>query len=153
MALQSGVLKKEWTREYQMAVLKPEKNASNYTIYHRDESGSPNFQYIPNDGVTNCLAKSINLCREILKHPKASEGLTNQAGMYVSIPGHPADPRKMKTLADAFLQMVDERFPNVFVDDSLQSLNTGGGHWRFPFTGTFRTSDQYIFLNGTVSEE
>ena len=153
MSLERAFPKSKWDSPFSRAVLQEEQNASDYTIYHRDESGKPDFQYKPKHGMTTCVVKSIKICQAILKHSKPSGGLANLAKIYFNYRGHSTDPRRMKEYADTFLEMVQTRFPIVFVDDSLKNPDNWGVHWRNPFTGDFKTSDQSICLNGTVSQK
>lgn len=151
MSLERTFPKSKWDSPFSRAVIQEEQDAFDFTIYHRDESGKPDFQYKPKDGMTTCVVKSIKIGQMILKHSKASDGLANLAKIYFSHKGRSTDPRRMKEHADTFLEMVQTRFHIVFVDDSLKNPDNWGVHWRNAFTGDFKTSDQSICLNGTVS--
>ena len=59
----------------------------------------------------------------------------------------------MNRVTDDFLQKILDKFPLVFVDDGWENPRRMAAHMRHPWDGEFKSSNQYILLNGTVSGE
>lgn len=159
MALQGAGPEAEGKKKFQGAVLKPESNASDFTIYHRTESGEPKPRYSPQHEITTCVVKAIKICQAMLRQQAARDGLTRLAKEYCAareqrwfLREFPDTPENLMIVVNDFLDLVLARFPNVLVDYSLKNPDFGGGHWRRAFTGDFEISDQFIYLNGPVRE-
>lgn len=144
----------------QPPVLKMEWNAKSFTICYRDDTGRSLFLYPPDDNVATCVIRCINLCREMLENQTVRDAFTNLAENFSKTHPNawyfreliPEDKGNLKFVTTVFLQEVIHRFPVVFVDDTLRSANTMAGHFRRPWSGGFRTSDQAILFNARVSE-
>ena len=140
------------------AVLRPAWNASNFIIYHRDENGKPDAKYHPNHAMATCVINSINICRDMLHTPEVRSAFKELATEYSILRPKawflqgPATEEQMARLSEDFIDKVLTTFPYVFVDDSMKNPVRMAVHWRNKWDSDFKFSDQYITLNGLVSE-
>ncbi len=132
------------------AILNPVSNAGDFTIYHRDRYGKPDKALDPGDNITTCVVKSINIFRGMLYKRvvqnaflKLAENVSREQpnAWFVANPAlHTSN----------FLDILEKKFPYVFVDDSMRNPRTLGAHWRHSFDKDFEMLDQCILLDGRV---
>lgn len=139
--------------------LEAASNAKSFTICHRDDSGETNFLYPPDANIATCVINSINICQAMLANQKVRDAFTEIAEGYSQKYPDAWFPQEasleheghINRVRDDFLQKIGEEFPVVFVDDSWANPRRMAAHLRRPWDGSFRSSNQYILVNGTVS--
>lgn len=102
------------------------------------------------DEATYILA-ATNICRELLKHDKSQQALTEIAeGFEQENPDCWFKDWDMKDLVDRFIKLMFESFPWLFCDDGMSNPDIAGCHYRRKYDRFF-TRVQAICLNGSVS--
>ena len=160
MALQGAGSESNWKKEFQDAGLEPESDANDFTVHRRAESGELERRYPLQHGITTCVVKAIKICQAMLRQQRARDTLTSILETYCAarqqrwfLRERPDTPENLKAVVDEFLGLIFARFPNIIVDYTLKNPNTVAGHWRItPFTEDFKASQQFLYLNGPVSE-
>ncbi|KAL9066077.1 MAG: hypothetical protein Q9161_007802 [Pseudevernia consocians] len=159
MALQGAGSESNWKKEFQDAGLMPEPNAIDFTIHRRAVSGELEPRYPLQHGMTTCVVKVIKICQAMLRQQVARDSLTSIAGRYCTarqqrwfLRERPNTPENLKAVVDEFLGLIFDRFPTIIVDYTLENPNEHGGYWRrTPLTGDFKSSEQYFYLNGPIT--
>lgn len=135
-------------------LLKPFGGGDQVKIYNRHESVEPTRQNRSTDSMTTVMLTSINICRAMLDTSEVRNGFIEQAGKY----GHHAwfrrgRPNKqvaLEKVVDNFIKEMQNDFPRIFLDYAWNNPTSYGCHFRHPYEGSFKGSDQYILLNGKV---
>ncbi len=100
------------------------------TIIPRDASGKPGEQLSAVDSVPNNVVRAINICRNMMTHPKAREAFVKIAQKYATARQnvwflHQKPPITTAQVTDIFLVMVKKTFPTVFIDYALKNPDYG----------------------------
>lgn len=119
--------------------------ASTFTIVHRAENGEPDFRFSINDAdqpnMATCIGQCIKRCQAMLKKEEVLRAFGSMATSWTeTIPkgndlwycqGERTN-KKMQDVAENFCEIIKNRFPVVFVDNSLHSPHSPhqyGHHW------------------------
>ena len=138
--------------------LKQADNAEIFTICHRAVGGETNLWYLPNDNTATCVINSINICLAMLRNEEVRNAFTEIAASYSQTyptawflqeasPEHKGD---MNRVTDGFLQKILEKFPIVWVDNTVENPRLMAAAMRREWDGNFRSCNQCISLNGAV---
>ena len=134
------------------------ESSASFTIVHRDRHGEPDFVYPWDGNLATCVVASINICRGMLRNAKIRSAFVSFTREYNR--SNPRawyqDPRYgYETTEDVvvtFINVILASFPIVYIDESITSPGTLGGHPRRAWDHHFQPRDQSILLNGWVSE-
>ena len=126
-----------------------------FIIFRLDEDAEP-VEIIPYfTNAATYVAASISICRGMLRNPTVKAAFASFAKDFDSTPsGAWYQESPMIDVAEKFINKVLERFPIVFVDDSMKNPDQQGCHHRRTWGGDgepFETRKQGIVINGPVS--
>ncbi|CAD6575623.1 MAG: hypothetical protein ASARMPREDX12_007396 [Alectoria sarmentosa] len=130
------------------------ESSASFTIVHRDRHGEPDFVYPWDGNLATCVVASINICRGMLRNAKIRSAFVSFTREYNR--SNPRawyqDPRYgYETTEDVvvtFINVILASFPIVYIDESITSPGTLGGHPRRAWDHHFQPRDQSILLNG-----
>ena len=143
--------------------------ASTFTIIHRAENGEPDFRYSTHDedepNMATCIGQCIKRCQAMLKKEEVLRAFGSMATSWTETILKSNDlwfcqgertNKKMQDVAENFCKIINNRFPVVFVDNSLHSPHKPhhySHHWSRKWDGDFEPRHQSICIHGLVSIE
>ena len=145
--------------KYQDPVLPVPTSTIDFKIYHCDINGKPDMRYKPDGPTSVCVRHICNLARSMVKTANGRQAfmeLATQYGQerpnswYLKSPGTKED--NTEDAVKYFLGLFDDDFTSIVVSDAERNANNIASHFRLRWDGQFKLSEQYIFLNGVVSE-
>ena len=140
-------------------VVKPELNANEFAVYHRNREGDLDFRYPWDHVITTCVVKSSKICQTMLgqiKVRRAFEAVAKDTCEHHPkawfLGGRPSTEKECENVSIIFLGKIARRFPSLIVDDSVRDPGHLTATWRLGWEEEFDPSSQYIMLNGPVRE-
>ena len=138
-------------------------NSSAFSVWHRDDSGKVDFEYLADHPLYVVVERCIRICQTMLEHPDAQRAFVTLAEDFdKAYRGAPAsskislkDRGEMEKKTQDFFGEIFTQFPVVIVDYTLREPDYMAFQFRREWDGTenmsFHPSRQCLLLNGQVS--